>query len=178
VTTASPIEHFYDLSRVSDAGVEIVVSPRAEDLQKLARWLDVESVQKLAGTVTLTRIAAHRYRYDAVLACDLIQSSVVSLEPVRSRIEESFSRELHVAHRPRHPKVPEFEAPILEGDDDVPVELDSPHYDLAVPLLEELSLALDPYPKAPGEEFSVPGELGPKIESPFAVLKKLKDSDG
>jgi hypothetical protein len=177
VTTASPIEHFYDLSRVSEAGAEIVVSARPEDLQKLAQWLDVESVRKFEGTVTLTRLAAHRYRYEAVLVCDLVQASVVSLDPVRTKIRESFSRELHVAHRPRHQKVPEFEIPIGEADDDGPEELDSPHYDLAAPLLEELSLALDPYPKAPGEEFAAPEEPGAKIESPFAVLKKLKDRD-
>ena len=135
-----------------------------------------QSVQKFEGTVTLTKLAAHRYRYDAVLVCDLMQTSVVSLDPVQTRIEESFSRELHVAHRPRHPKVPEFEAPILEGNDDIPEELDSPHYDLAAPLLEELSLALDPYPKAAGEEFAASEESEAEIESPFAILKKLRDS--
>jgi uncharacterized metal-binding protein YceD (DUF177 family) len=176
VSTVLPIEHFYDLSRLSDAGAEVAVAAHAEELQKLAQWLEVESVQKFEGAVTLTKLAAHRYRYDAVLVCDLTQSSVVSLDPVRSRIAERFSRELHVAHRARHAKIPEFEPPILDGGDDVAEELDSPHYDLAAPLLEELSLALDPYPKAPGEEFAAPEEPGARIENPFAVLKRLKDS--
>ena len=175
MNTALPLEHFYDLSRLSDAGAEVVVSARPEELQKLARWLEVVSVQKFEGTVTLTKLAPHRYRYDAVLACDLTQSSVVSLNPVKSRIEQSFSRELHVAHRSRHAKIPETEAPVLDSADDVPEELESPHYDLAGPLLEELSLALDPYPRAPGEDFEAPEGLGPRIESPFAVLKALKD---
>ena len=174
MNAAAPIVHFYDLSRLSDAGAEIVVSARAGELSNLAQWLDVESVQKFEGVVTLTKLATHRYRYDAVLACDLTQSSVVSLEPVRARIEERFSRELHVAHRPRHQKVVEPEMPVAEGEDDVPEELDSPHYDLAAPLLEELSLALDPYPRAPGEGFEAPDGLGDPVESPFAVLKKLK----
>lgn len=175
VSTISPFEHFYDLSRLSDAGAEIMVSPRPEELQKLAQWLDVQSVQMFEGKVTLTKLAAHRYRYDAALTCDLTQSSVVSLEPVRTRIEERFSRELHVHHRARYAKVPEMEAPAMDGEDDVPEELDSPHYDLAAPLLEELSLALDPYPRAPGEIFEPPNGLAAETESPFAVLKKLKD---
>ena len=178
MSTASPLEHFYDLSRLSEAGAEVVVSAHAEELPKLAQWLGVESVQEFESTVTLTKLAAHRYRYDAVLVCDLTQSSVVSLEPVRARIEEQFSRELHVIHRARHPKVPELEAPVADGDDDVPEELDSPHYDLAAPLLEELSLALDPYPRAPGEDFEPPEGTEAKIESPFAALKALKDRGG
>jgi hypothetical protein len=175
VSAPSPIEHFYDLSRLSDAGDEVVVSAAAEDLQKLAKWLDVESVQSFEGTVTLTRLAAHRYRYDAVLVCKLTQISIVSLDPIQRSIGEQFSRELHVLHRPRHPKEVEADTPVVVGDDDVPEELDSPRYDLAAPLLEELSLALDPYPRAPGEGFEAPEGSGEQTESPFAVLKKLKD---
>ena len=82
---------------------------------------------------------------------------------------------MHVLHRPRHPKVPDAELAPAAPDDDVPEELDSPRYDLAAPLLEELSLALDPYPRAPGEDFKAPEQPGGEIPNPFAVLKKLKD---
>jgi hypothetical protein len=55
----------------------------------------------------------------------------------------------------------------------MPEEIDSLHYDLTAPLIEEFILALDPYPRAPGVEFQAPeGEGAP--ESPFAVLKGLK----
>jgi uncharacterized metal-binding protein YceD (DUF177 family) len=177
VSATLPIEHFYDLSRLSDAGDEVVVAAKSKDLQALAQWLEVESVQEFEAIVTLTKLAAHRYRLDAALACDLTQASVVSLNPVRSRIKESFSRELHVAHRPRHAKAPELDPVVAYNDDDVPEELDSPQYNLAAPLLEELSLALDPYPKASGEVFEVAEDDGARIESPFAVLKGLKDRD-
>lgn len=175
MTAKSPLEQFYDLSRLSDAGDEVVISADAAALQKLAEWLDVENVQSFAGTVTLTRLAAHRYRYDAILGCQLTQASIVSLDPVVTKIEERFSRELHVLHRPRHPKVPEADVAPAAPDDDVPEELDSPRYDLAAPLLEELSLALDPYPRAPGEDFKAPEQPGGEVPNPFAVLKTLKD---
>ena len=42
------------------------------------------------------------------------------------------------------------------GGDDVPEEIDSTRYDLVAPLLEEFSLAIDPYPRAPGVAFDVP----------------------
>jgi hypothetical protein len=40
--------------------------------------------------------------------------------------------------------------------------------------LEELSLALDPYPKAPGAAFEVPPEPPAPADNPFAVLEALK----
>ena len=45
----------------------------------------------------------------------------------------------------------------------------------AVPVLEEVSLALDPYPRAPGAKFEAPKDMEPARESPFAVLKALKE---
>ena len=60
-------------------------------------------------------------------------------------------------------------------DEDVPEEIESLHYDLAGPLLEEFVLALDPYPRAPGGGISAPPKAADdRPESPFAVLKGLK----
>ena len=171
-----PLEHFYNLSRLSNAGDQVIVSAgKPEEFRRLAEWFAVESVEKFEGTVSLQKLADSRYGYDAVLVCDLTQPSVVSLEPVRTHIEERFTRELHVAPRARRAVEPAEDPPVAFGDDEGPEELDSPNYDLAVPLLEELSLALDPYPKAPDEVFAEPAGPAADIDSPFAILKKLKD---
>ena len=58
--------------------------------------------------------------------------------------------------------------------DKVPEEIASLHYDVAAPLLEELVLAIDPYPRAPGVEFETPQEPAETRENPFAALKSLK----
>jgi hypothetical protein len=63
---------------------------------------------------------------------------------------------------------------ILPGDDDLPEEIESLHFDLAGPLIEEFLLAIDPYPRAPGVAFQAPEGMGAKPESPFDVLKRLK----
>ena len=97
----------------------------------------------------------------------------MTLEPLVARIARDFVRELH--HTPNlHRVAAEKEVVITPGDDDAPEEIDSLHYDLAGPLLEEFLLALDPYPRAPGVEFQPPAGMGDKPESPFAVLKGLK----
>jgi hypothetical protein len=58
------------------------------------------------------------------------------------------------------------------GDDEAPEEIESPRYDVAGPVLEEFSLAIDPYPRAPGVAYQPPPDEKP--ESPFAVLRELQ----
>lgn len=174
MTTTAPLERIYDLSDLSVAGTEVTIDAKPEQRAKIAVWLEVESVEKFVGAIALRKLSMNRYRYEAVLKCDLTQSSVVTLQPLRTRIEERFSRELHVAYRSRHAPEPDKELTIAAADDDAPEEIESSHYDLAAPLLEELSLALDPYPRAPDENFSLPDSPDAKQESPFAVLKRLK----
>jgi hypothetical protein len=59
------------------------------------------------------------------------------------------------------------------GDDEAPEEIESTRYDVAGPVLEEFSLAIDPYPRAPGVAYEPPPDEKP--ESPFAVLARLKE---
>ena len=173
--TAPPIEHFYDLSDLSNAGDEVVVSANPDACRRIADWLDVEAVEKFAGTVTLRRIGAHRYGYAARLDCDVVQQSVVSLKPLSIHIGHEFARELHVVHRARRePGREAVELTLAAGEDEAPEELDSPNFDLAAPLLEELSLSLDPYPRGANEVFAASDGAVAKPESPFAILKQLK----
>ncbi len=174
-----PLQRLYDLGDLSDAGDEVVIKARPEDLPGLADWFDVRSVERFEAVVTLTRQSADRFLYEAVLDADLTQSCVVSLEPVPSHHHREFVRVLHLrARRGRH-RAPEPEAggilTIAAGDDEVPEELDSPRYDLAGPLLEELLLGIDPYPRAEGVELEIPAEHRAEKESPFAALRRLKE---
>ncbi len=59
----------------------------------------------------------------------------------------------------------------LESDDP-PDMISGDHVDLGTYVVEDLSLAIDPFPRKPGVEFKQP-DSGAEI-SPFAVLAKLK----
>lgn len=56
--------------------------------------------------------------------------------------------------------------------EDPPDVLDGDRLDLAAYVVEDLSLAIDPFPRKPGVEFEAPEQPGEP--SPFAVLAKLK----
>ncbi len=177
-----PLERFYDLANLSEAGAEVRIAAGPDDLAALARWAGVDKVERFEAVVTLSRLSPSRFFYKADLLADLVQSCVVTLEPVRSPVERHFTRTLQLL--PRHARArPEEEGgggilTLAAGEDEVPEEIESPHYDLAGPLLEELVLSVDPYPRAAGVEFTVPEEPAAAKESPFAVLKRLKEGGG
>lgn len=105
------------------------------------------------------------------------QACVVSLEPVGSRVDESFAVLL----------VPEGSAlasPRRGGDaelfldaegDDPPDTFTGDTIDLATVWLEHLTLAIDPFPRAP--DATLPEAAGEKPPSPFAALAGLKPAN-
>jgi hypothetical protein len=96
---------------------------------------------------------------------------VVTLEPVHSQVALDVSRILHLTKTPRGAQLAVDE--LSSTADEGPEEIQNSHYDLAGPLLEEFSLAIDPYPRAPGVVFEPPQDKDAS-ESPFAALKPLK----
>jgi hypothetical protein len=170
----TPFSHDYDLGDLGRSGAELEVAAHGEELERIAHWAGIRAVEDFAATVTLKRQSATRFTLDAELLADVVQDCVVTLEPVKSRIEKHVHRELHLAEHIR-PK-PNETVPLGAGagDDEVPEEIDSLDYDLAAPLLEDFALAIDPYPRAPGAAFAAPEEPGVRPENPFEVLKSLK----
>ncbi len=167
-----PLERFTDLDRLGHAGADVEIATKAEDRARLAQWAKVESIESFSAKVELRRLGANRFMLDYELLAELTQACVVTLEPVHSHIERSFLRELHVSG---HIPADKGGALTLDaGDDEVPEEVQSPHFDLAGPLLEEFLLAIDPYPRAQGAAFEAPDDEDAAGGNPFAVLKSLK----
>jgi len=167
-----PLQRFTDLSALSEAGTEISIAATAEDLSRLAVWLGVSAVESFTATVHLRRLSSTRFSYAAAFKADVVQACVVTLEPVNSHIAREFARELHLAAH--HPAPKAESLTLAAGDQDAPDEIDNARFDVAVPILEELSLAIDPYPRAPGVAFETPPDSGDRRDSPFAVLGRLK----
>jgi hypothetical protein len=169
--TEAPLHRLFDLGELTQAGSEIAVSAGPGELKPLAEWLDVEAVKRLSAAVTLTRLSQTRFSYAAELIADVVQSCVVTLEPIETHIVRPVARELHlVSHLQTQGRV----HVLAPGEEDGPEEIDSPRYDLCAPLLEELALAIDPYPRKQGVEFALPAAAGEPPQSPFAALKDLK----
>jgi len=177
-----PLSHSYNLARLGNAGDEVHFAASESERAALAKWAGVLSVEKLDVAVQIKKLAPDRFGLGFELAAEVTQACVVTLEPVQGRIQHSFSRELIFTgpsrHRPDQPKNKgESEGVLdvnLDEGEEVPEEITSLHLDLAVPVLEEFALSLDPYPRRPGVEFTPKTEDSSPPDNPFAVLKGLK----
>lgn len=172
-----PFVKFYDLSTLSEGGVEILLAPTAAERAATAQWAELASLDRLTARVTLLRKGANRYLYSAEYEADLAQNCVITLDPVPAKLAGIFEREFRV---PDHANARRKRAPVevdqpVSLDEDEPEMLESHILDLAAPVLEEMVLNLDPYPKAPGAVFAPEPEPADKADNPFAVLQRLKD---
>lgn len=172
MTKDLPFSHLYNLNRLGQAGDEVRFSAGEEERAALARFAGVLRVDGFEAVIDLKKLSPNRFRLDFTLDAAIVQACVVTLADVPDRIQLRFDRELHFSPSLRRTAENESQAEV-PLEDDLPEEIDSLHYDLSAPLIEEFVLAINPYPRAPGVEFQPPeGEAA--AESPFAVLKGLK----
>jgi len=173
MSDALPISRLYNLNRLGQAGDQVAFQAMDEECARLAGFADVSRVESFAARIALKKTAPNSFHLDFVLEADIVQACVVSLADVPAHIERHFARDLHFNPALKRAKDAALaEDPLME--DDKPEEIDSLHYDLAAPLIEEFVLAIDPYPRAPGVEFEAPPAVQDSPENPFAVLKGLK----
>ena len=171
---------------------EIEASPA--ECRLLAERFRLEAVRSLKATVRLIRLRGHQsgmIRVKGALSAEVVQTCVVTLAAVPASVSESFSALFS-------PEVAEDdEEMILDPfalDEDLPEAMTDGVIDIGELTAQHLSLALDPYPRAPGVEFTgfdddlaeggvepdgVPadgaepeGEAG--VPGPFGVLAGLK----
>ena len=175
----------FDLGSVRDRAVEVSLAPGLAERAAIAHWLGIEALDSLKAVIQLSRVGGDEYAYRGHFEADVVQACVITLAPVPSHLSGEIRRKFQVLQRPsaRRRKSAAEPSPVIPpvidlaaADEDSPEPLDQPVLDLAAPLLEELSLALDPYPKAPGAAFEVPPEPRAAADNPFAVLEKLKET--
>ena len=178
---SAPLAHSYNLARLGNAGDTTHFEATEEERAAISALAGALSLPRFVVQVELKKLSASRFLLDYRLDAEVTQACVITLEPVVAQIERAFRRELRFSGGGRHgSQTPEaLNLDLSDQNPELPdekEEIESLHYDLAGPALEELLLALDPYPRSPGVAFQ-PGEEGETPpESPFAILKSLKSS--
>ncbi|MDH3473459.1 MAG: DUF177 domain-containing protein [Rhodospirillales bacterium] len=163
--------------RIGAEEVEQAIEATAEERAALARRFDLLALDHLTARLTLRRLEGRpliRVRGD--FEAELTQACVVTLEPVPSRPGGSISLLFSLA--------PELEG--VGGEVFVDLDAEDPPepvppggIDLGEIVAEQLALALEPYPRAPGAHLETAewGGAAPEDEdkaSPFKVLASLK----
>lgn len=163
------------LDSMPAAGRDVAVTPGDAERATIAAQLGISAVNELDVRLHAVKFRGG-IRVTGRLTAQIVQPSVISLEPVTQEISEPIDRVfLPGAEKPFAGAAGAEVFVDLEGED-IPDHFDGPEADLSGLILETLALGIDPYPKAEGETAEALGlaqDAGK--ESPFAVLKSLKD---
>ena len=157
-----------DVFRLPADGASRKIAAKAEERAALAKRFGLLTLDRLEAEVAVEPVPGGFYRLTATLQAEVAQECVVTLEPVPQRIDETFTL--------LYGKAEDAETVLLDSDSDPVEPLDGGIIDLGEAVAQQLSLVLDPFPRAPG----VPAEIAPisveppEPESPFAVLAKLR----
>ena len=145
--------------------------------ESLAQNMKLSAIERFQANLVIVPLRGG-LRAQGQLTARIVQPSVVSFEPVAQDIDEPVDR-VFLPEPSTHKPTPGSEIFVDLEDDDFPDHIDGPEVDLSALLIETLALAIDPYPRLPGESIEALGiDLGPKETSPFAALAKLKKEDG
>ena len=165
------------LERLGEAGASERIAAGPEERAALARRFGLLALDRLEAELHLSRAGEGLVRVTGRFQAELSQACVVSLEPVRSRLEQTVTL-LYSEALPGD----EGRELVIDPDAEEPPEPIGPEgIDLGEAVVQQFALALEPYPRASGAEMAEPamGETGtgPAKENPFAVLKGLTEKD-
>ncbi|GGF24755.1 metal-binding protein [Youhaiella tibetensis] len=154
-------------------GRDLKLSANAEQRAALAERLTITSVEKLDVTLNAAPFRGG-IRVLGRLIATIVQPCVVTFAPVTQDIDEPIDRVFLPGREKQH--TPGAEVFIDIEEEDAPDYFEGPEVDLTELIVETLSLAIDPYPRAPGASLAdIPREPADEPESPFSSLKSLRD---
>jgi uncharacterized metal-binding protein YceD (DUF177 family) len=151
------------------AAGETVFDIAASDAERaaLARRFALLALDRLEAQVALVRLPGGLLRLSAALSADVVQACVATLEPVASRVDERFM----LLYGDAQDETGEV---MLSGEAELVEPLSGEALDIGEAVAQQLSLALDPFPRAPGAA-AVAAETGPSEAQAFAALAKWQE---
>ena len=152
--------------RVGD-GLRLAVEADAAECAAIASRLRLPSVQSVRCSWVLRPGQGGAVEADGSLLARLHQNCVVSLDAFAADVVEEFAVRF----------VPPGGETGAADDPDEPDELliEAGMLELGEATVEQLALALDPYPRKPGAE--LPSETQAAPDTPFAALARLRGQE-
>ena len=161
------------IDRLPTTGRDLKVSLDEPTRAALAEALKLSAIESFEATLMIVPLRGG-IRAQGRLTARIVQPSVVTFEPVAQNIDEAIER-VFLPEAAAHKPTPGSEVFVDLDDEDFPDHIDGPEVDLSALLTETLALAIDPYPRQPGESLDSLGlDLGVEESGPFAALARLK----
>lgn len=148
------------------------IAPTPEEAERIARLMDARSVRKLRFAGRLAALAAGGWELTGALGATVIQTCVVTLDPVTTRVDQPVRRLFLPMAATRGVDF------AIDEDEDEDVEPLGDRIDLGLVAIEALALALPPYPRKEGAALAetLPDDAEEtETVKPFAALAALRD---
>ena len=175
MTSRTPLSRVIDPASIKRKGTPYKLVATVTERADIAEFLGLLELRHLSAELTLARSASGIVAVTGHITADLAQSCVVTLESVPQLMVEEIDRRFVPDGLARSaPHVVD----VALDERDPPDTYGNTGIDIGVVAVEQLSLGVDPYPRAQGAK--LPGavvERPTADDSPFAVLKSVGHSD-
>ena len=171
MTTIEPWSIPLRLHDLGRDGVDLNLEADEATRARIAKTLDLAALHSFSAKVRVKPWLDDGAEVEGRWSAGLAYTCGLSLEPFDSALKGVFSLRCVPEGSPHAVTEPSEEEIELDSDDP-PDVLEGETMDIGGYLVEHLALDLDPFPRKPGVVFEQPPE--PELESPFAVLLKLR----
>lgn len=131
-----------ELARLGASEAVYSIAATPAEREALARRFDLLTLDCLDAEIRLQRLAHGMVRLSGGFTAEVAQACVITLAPVASRLEERFT----VLYGPAESD----ESVVLDYESDLVEPLEGSAIDVGEAVAQQLAVALDPYPRAPG----------------------------
>ena len=172
----SEFSRIVDLERLAKGTTEDRIEATAAERGLVKERLDLLALEQLCAKCRISQGLAGLIRVDCDWRADLSQACVVTLAP----IEQSLSGRFHALYQSHGGDAAAKDEILVDPEaDDPPEALPAGGIDLGELVVQELAVALDPYPRAEGAE--VPSRYRPddfeEATGAFEALRVLKSKE-
>jgi uncharacterized metal-binding protein YceD (DUF177 family) len=160
------------VGEIPETGLHVDLTADSGTRDAVAAAVGVEAIPSLEANFDLIRIGADGVRLAGRVQATVVQSCVVTLEPLENRIDEA----VELVFLPE-PAGPADAAGLQPSEGEEPPEmLKDGRIDLGAVAVEFVFLGIDPYPRKPGAVFDAPVD-DDASSHPFAALAALKKGE-
>jgi uncharacterized metal-binding protein YceD (DUF177 family) len=177
---SEPFSIFLPVQQVPAGGKHVRIAADETQRRAIAEALRIEGVDELTAELVVRPIGAEAYSVRGEIAAAVVQTDVVTLNPVRQDVTEQIDLTL-VPEATESARGKRSAPPTGYEETDERDVYRNGRIDIGAIVLEHLALALDPYPRAADTEFSGHIEddpaTAPSAFAALAALKGNKDKD-
>lgn len=162
----------HDVVEIPIHGLSQERSANETERRAIADALGLISLDALTTEYRVTALAGGGYRLAGAIAANVVQSCIVSLEPVTQSFKDTFDVEFWPEVLARNS---DEDVSVLGGHDVEP--LNHGLIEAGRIVFETLSGAIDPYPRKEGAAFAWQDDppAGATGKGPFDILSRLKN---